>query len=271
MIATADEIKVKLNNITVCYEDHGTGTIPILFVHGFPLNKSIWREQMDELQKHHRVISYDIRGFGGSGSSDAEENMSLYADDLIALLDHLKIDKVIACGISMGGYILLNAIMRYPKRFRALVLSDTQCIADSFTMRDRRFATIANIKQNGTAEFTEDFIKNSLSKSGQSNPELVQRLRKTITEASPDSIIRALNAMRKREEMCFYLNKISVPVLILCGKEDNVTPLAQSEYLYNKLSFATLHCIEGAGHLSNLEQPQQFNDHVTDFIEIIEK
>ncbi|MBK5286416.1 MAG: alpha/beta hydrolase, partial [Bacteroidia bacterium] len=110
MLTTGADININLNDITICYDDFGKGVIPILFIHGFPFDKSSWQPQMEFLKNTHRVIAYDIRGFGKSTAGDKKISISLFADDLIKLMDALELQKAIVCGLSMGGYILLNAV-----------------------------------------------------------------------------------------------------------------------------------------------------------------
>ena len=129
---------ISVNGATICYDDFGTGALPVIFLHGFPFDKSSWQPQMEFLRNTYRVIALDIRGFGKSTSGNETKSMSLFADDLIKFMDGLEIDKAIVCGLSMGGFILLNAANRFPERFKALVLCDTQCIADSPEAKEKR-------------------------------------------------------------------------------------------------------------------------------------
>src|SRR5436190_15455342 len=103
------DLLIKLKDVTVCYDDLGRGPVPVLFIHGFPLDKSSWKPQLESLQSTHRVIAYDIRGFGKSTTGKVKASIRLFPDDLISLLDALHIPKITACGLSMGGYILLDA------------------------------------------------------------------------------------------------------------------------------------------------------------------
>ena len=264
---TVDDLKINLNGITICYDDFGKGIIPLIFIHGFPFDKSSWQPQMESLKTTHRVIAYDIRGFGKSTADNEKTSMSLFADDLIKLMDALEIDKAVACGLSMGGYILLNAVNRYPDRFKAIILSDTQCIADSPEGKEKRYKTIEHIEAGGLNDFAEGFIKNVFcQESLDDKKELVQRIKTVVLTTSPETITGTLAALAERSEMGTSLSKITVPALILCGKEDKVTPLAQSEILHQHITGSTLHGIAQAGHLSNLEQPELFNRHVTEFI-----
>src|SRR5688572_16597599 len=105
--ATGNNLKIEVNGTTICYDDFGTGTVPIIFLHGFPFNKSSWQPQMEFLKNTYRVIAYDIRGFGESTSGEDLKGMSLFADDLMKFMEALKIEKAIVCGLSMGGFILL--------------------------------------------------------------------------------------------------------------------------------------------------------------------
>jgi 3-oxoadipate enol-lactonase len=267
MQTTGNDIKINLDGITICYDDFGKGIIPIIFIHGFPFDKSSWQPQMEFLKTTQRVIAYDIRSFGKSTADNEKASISLFADDLIKLMDALEIDKAIVCGLSMGGYILMNAVSRYPERFKAIILSDTQCIADSPEGKEKRYKTIEHIEAGGLNDFAEVFIKNVFCpESLDTKTELVARIKTVVLTTSHETITGTLAALAERSETCSFLNKISVPILILCGKEDKITPLAQSEILHQHVAGSTLYSIPKAGHLSNLEQPELFNQHITEFI-----
>ena len=261
------DININLKGVTICCDDFGTGVIPIIFIHGFPFDKSTWQPQMEFLKHTHRVLAYDIRGFGKSTAGEENVSISLFADDLIELMDVLQINKAVACGLSMGGYVLLNAVNRYPERFEALILSDTQCIADSTEGREKRYKTIDQINAEGLTDFTEAFIKNIFyHDSLESKKELVEKIRDIILTTSHITITETLSALAQRPEMCSSLNEILIPVLILCGEEDNITPMTQAEVLNRKIANSELHGIDKAGHLSNLEQPDEFNSFLESFV-----
>lgn len=267
MIATGNDIEVKINDAEICYDDFGESIIPVIFIHGFPFNKSSWDPQMDFLKNKYRVIAYDIRGFGKSTSGDEEASINLFADDLIQMMDVLQIKKAIVCGLSMGGYILLNAINRYPERFHAIILSDTQCIGDSAEGKEKRYKTIKQIETNGLKEFAEGFVKNVFCrKSLENKKDVTEKIKNIILSTKPETVTGTLAALAQRQEKCFSLNEISVPALILCGKEDIVTPLVQSEFLHTHIKNSKFHSLDNAGHMANLEQPEEFNKLVNDFI-----
>src|SRR5690606_2259848 len=119
------------NNFNLSYDDVGEGELPVIFLHGFPFDKTMWREQIDFLKTSFRVIACDIRGFGSSKDEESRLSIDLFGEDLIAFMDKLAINKAIICGLSMGGFIALNVLNRFPDRFEAVILCDTQCIDDS--------------------------------------------------------------------------------------------------------------------------------------------
>ena len=263
----SNDKKIPVNGISISYEDSGKGDTPIIFIHGFPFNKSMWQPQFDFLKKTNRVIIYDIRGFGGSTSDDEKFSIDLFADDLIKLMNELKIDQAIACGLSMGGYILLSAVERYQARFKAIILSDTQCLADSKEGMEKRYKSIDEIKKNGLNDFAKNFAKGAFSKKAfETKKDLTDKIEQVILSNSSQSITGALDALAQRKETCSALKNIMIPTLIICGDEDELTPLTRSEFLFNSISGATMHTIKEAGHLSNLEQPEVFNQHIYNFI-----
>jgi 3-oxoadipate enol-lactonase len=261
------DLTVNVNNINLSYDDVGEGYIPIVFLHGFPFDKSMWQEQLDFLKSTHRVIALDIRGFGKSTDEESHLSMDLFANDLILFIDRLGIEKVILCGLSMGGFIALNAMKRFPSRFEALILCDTQCIADSYDVKVNRYKTISDIKEFGASNFNEGFIKNVFHESSiTEKPELVEQLRKVVFSNSQHIITQGLVALAERAESCSILKHITIPTLIICGKEDIVTPLDESKFMNKNIKGSVLHVITNGGHVSNLEEPIKFNKHLRNFL-----
>lgn len=260
-------IQISANGITVCFDDFGRGQIPLIFIHGFPFDKSAWLPQLTALKSTHRVIAYDIRGFGATSAGKQKESIRLFADDLIKFLDQMGIPKAVVCGLSMGGYIVLNAVERYPDRFEALILSDTQAIADAPKVKEKRLETIEQIKKEGTTAFTEGFVQKVFcAESLENKKELVENVKKIMLSTPQQTIISTLTALAERPNMSDSLRKIEIPTLIICGKEDTVTPPTESEFLHIHIKNSVLQLIEKAGHLANLEQPDVFNKSITQFM-----
>ncbi len=261
------DLVIALNTFPLSYNDVGEGSIPIIFLHGFPFDKSMWQGQLDFLQSSYRLLAYDIRGFGKSTDEESHLSMDLFADDLIQFMNALSLDRAIVCGLSMGGYIALNALKRFPERFEALILCDTQCVADSAEVKEKRYQVMDEIAINGVTRFNEGFIKSVFhNDSLTTKKELVEQVSKVVFSNSKNSMMMGLAALAERSETCSTLNTITLPTLILCGREDEVTPLAQSELMNASIKGSLLRVLDHAGHVSNLEQPDEFNKHLLDFL-----
>lgn len=268
------EIPTKGNNLTILlnefqlsYDDVGEGNIPMICLHGYPFDKTMWQGQLDFLKSSYRVIACDIRGFGKSTDEESHLSIDLFSEDLIAFMDKLNIEKAIICGLSMGGYIALNALKRFPERFEALILCDTQCIADTAEVKEKRYKIIDDLYVNGVTNFNDRFIKSVFHKDSIiDKKELVGKLRGVVFANSLHIITMGLTALAERSETCSTLNDITIPTLIICGREDEVTPLDQSEFMNVAIKGSILRVIDNAGHVSNLEHPVEFNKHLLDFL-----
>ncbi|HLP39821.1 alpha/beta hydrolase [Lacibacter sp.] len=261
------DLSIPVSNFNLSYDDLGEGDTPVIFLHGYPFSKAMWRKQLEFLQTTNRVIACDIRGFGDSEDESSILSIDLFAEDLLQFMDSLKIEKAIVCGLSMGGFIALNAHKRFPERFEALILCDTQCIADTPAVKEKRYKTIDDISANGVKNFNDGFIENVFHRDSLSNKkELVEELRKVVFENSQHIITAGLTALAERTETCSTLGAISIPTMIICGREDTVTPLAQSDFMHQMIEGSTMHVIDNAGHVSNLEQPDEFNQYLLDFL-----
>jgi pimeloyl-ACP methyl ester carboxylesterase len=268
IVITGTDLSLTTDELTISYHDKGNGDIPIIFIHGFPFDKSMWIPQIDNLSKTHRVIAYDLRGFGKSTAMiEAKTSIDMHVLDLIRFMDALAIKKAILCGLSMGGYVLLNAVSKYPERFKAIILCGTQCKADSQDAKENRYSAIKQITLNGLTDFATATIKNVFWPGTLVvKKELLEKLRNQIRTASPLAITGTLHALAERDEICSALIKFNLPTLILCGQNDTVIPIEQSEFLQQRISGSKLQRINDAGHLSNIDQVEKFNQYVDLFI-----
>jgi 3-oxoadipate enol-lactonase len=256
------------NGIVMSYNELGEGYTPIIFIHGFPFDKEMWQIQEEYFKNFHYVITYDIRGFGKSTSDETRTaSIELFADDLIALMNSLHLEKAIVCGFSMGGYILLNALERFPDRFSAIVLASTQCNADTPEGVEIRNQTIIEIKKNGLYLFAKKFILKIFGVSSlKYKKKLVKTCRDNILDTSQKAITTAITALANRTDTCDSLQKIAVPVLIICGNDDTITPIEKAEFLKENIPNAILKIIKKASHMANMEQSGQYNMILNDFI-----
>jgi len=261
-------MQAKLNGAEIFYTDVGDkSATPIVLIHGFPFNSDMWRPQIDILKSTFRVITYDVRGHGRSEVGDGQYTLEMFVDDLIALLDYLLLEKVVLCGLSMGGYIALRTVERNPERCRALILCDTTSNADSDEAKLRRAASIKATKKNGVKLYAEEFPKALLStQTFLKRSDLVDTVRSMIQTNSAIGICGALLAMAARTETTLSLPEISVPTLILVGQEDKTTPPELSEKMHQLVPNSEVRIVSNAAHLSNLENPEEFNTHLLDFL-----
>jgi len=262
-----NDIKLFVNNLVVSYTDQGSDDAPvIIFIHGFPLNKTMWNYQVEALMGRFRVIAYDIRGHGDSDAGNDNFTIDLFATDLIQFMDGLKIEKASLCGLSMGGYIALNAIEHYPERFDALVLSDTNCQPDSAEVKEKRMKAIHNILENGVSNYADESIKNLFAQESFSTHEdEIISVKEMICNTSEESLGCTLLALAARNGTCNKLSGIDVPVLILVGEEDKITPPEVSTLMHEQIKDSTMYVIPHAAHLSNIEQPEEYNEQLMRF------
>ena len=269
MRKSAKNIMVSINDITVSYNDTGPVDSPVIvFIHGFPLNKSMWDKQTAALKDNYRVIAYDIRGHGNSDAGIGDFRIELFVNDLIRLMDTLKIDKAVICGLSMGGYIALAAMEEYPERFEALVLCDTQCIADTPEAKEKRLKTIEHINEIGVENYAEESVKNLFAPgSFTTKQEEIAEVKEMIINTSKQSLFSTLMALAERKETCSKLQDINVPVLIMVGKGDKITPPSAARLMQRKIQNSSLHILDHAGHVANLENPYEFNYQLKNFLQ----
>ncbi len=273
MRCLGNNLNLTVNNISVSYNDNGPDDAPVLiFIHGFPFNKSMWKMQVRALKENYRVIAYDIRGHGNTESGNEKFSIELFAGDLIALMDKLEIDRAILCGLSMGGYIALTAVENYPERFDALVLSDTQCIADSAKAKEKRLKTIEIIKEKGISNYAATSIKNLFAPdSFNTKKNEIENVREMIVKTSPQSVCNTLLALTERKETCSSLKNINIPVLVMAGKEDKVIPVDASMLIHENIKDSLLRIIAHAGHVANIENPEAFNFNLVKFVDLVGK
>ncbi len=261
----AKEIEIKGNKVS--YFDEGKGETPIIFIHGFPFNKSMWKDQVTLLSADHRVVAYDVRGHGGSQAGVEEFTVDRFADDLFLLMDALSIDQAVVCGLSMGGYIVLNALSKQRERIAGLILADTQCAADTEEGKDKRRKTIAFIRKNGLKDYAEESMKNLFApQSFTDKKEQVAFVKNMILHTDAETICKTLEALATRSETCSTLDRITIPAQVLVGAEDKVTPLAAAQKMHGLITGSQLHVIDGAGHMSNLENLTAFTEHIKAFL-----
>jgi len=251
--------KARVGGGDIAYETRGAGPA-LLFLHAFPLGLGMWEPQVSAFASSHQVIRFDARGFGGSPPGDGLLTMERIADDAVGLLDHLDVSRAIVCGLSMGGYAAFALVRRHADRLKALVLADTRAGADSDAARAARAAQADKVRKEGSASIADAVLPKLVGETTHAErPELVARLKETIAANPPRGIADALAGLAARADSTSTLREVRVPTLVVCGAEDVLTPVSESEALVRGIAGSKLEVIRGAGHLSSVENPDQFN------------
>jgi len=252
-------VKLRVAGAELACVVSGTGP-PLLLLHAFPLGLIMWDAQASALADSHQVIRFDCRGFGGSPPGDGLLTMERIADDAAGVLDRLGLPSAAVAGVSMGGYAALAMVRRHPDRIRALVLADTRAGADSPEAKANRAAQAEKVRRDGAAAIADAVLPKLLgATSHRERPELVARVRRIIEANPPRGITDALAGLAARADSTPTLREIRVPTLVVVGEEDAITPLADAEALQRGIAGSRLAVIPRAGHLSSLENPEEFN------------
>ena len=242
--------------------------VPLLLLHAFPLSRRMWRPQLAGLADACRLLAPDLPGFGGSAPLPAAVcSMEDMAGAALGVLDALGLPSAVVCGLSMGGYVALALCERCPERVRGLVLADTRATADDAAGRQRRLAAALEAESRGPAALADTLVPRLLSaRTREERPELVAWLRREIAAAPAAGFAAAQRGMAARPDRTALLRRLAMPALVVVGEEDELTPPAHSVELARQIPGARLVTIAGAGHLSNLEQPEAFNGAMRDFM-----
>lgn len=256
-----------VNSVELAVEDRGRGS-PLLLVHGFPLSHEMWSEQIAVLSREYRVIAPDLRGFGRSRVTPGVVGMEQFADDLAALLDAMQVSEpVVFCGLSMGGYIAWQFWRKFASRLRALVLCDTRAGADSPEAAAGRLTTADRVVREGPQVVAESMTPRLLAASTQTNrPDVILALTRIMMANDRQGIAAASRGMSQRPDMTACLGEIRCPTLVLAGEFDALSPPAEMRRIAEAIPGARFVEIPGAGHLTPMEQPAEFNAAVLEFL-----
>lgn len=261
--------RLRINDISISYliNEVKHPDLTVVFIHGFPFNKNMWKPQFEDIPEGIRVIALDIRGHGGTTSGHGFFNMDVFADDLIAFIEKMELSEVAVCGCSMGGYIALRAYEKNPSLFSALVLNDTHSFADDNAAKLKRFDAIQSVLSHGKRVFSIGFTSKVFSKrSAVENLAAVELIKATIRRNSERDICATLLALASRTDTGGVLKNIQVPVLIIRGEEDQLVSMDQVNVMLNEIPDVRYVEMADCGHLPNLENPSRFNGELKNFL-----
>ncbi len=257
-------MEATINGITLHYEDRGQG-LPVLLIHAFPLNSAMWQPQLDALAEEFRLIVPDLRGFGGSTVPPGPYLMEQFADDMVALLDHLGLEQVVVGGVSMGGYVTFAFWRKYAARVRALVLSNTRAVPDTEEARTGRENNAQLAEREGVGIIAESMLPKLLSPGA--SADLRERLYAIVGRNQPAGIAGALRGMALRPDSTELLPQIKIPTLVLVGAQDGISIPAEMHTIHQHIPGSWFTEISDAGHLANVENPTHYNEALRNFLQ----
>lgn len=259
--------RATVGNIELAYIDRGSGPV-LLLVHGFPLDHSMWSEQIEALSVGHRVIAPDLRGFGQSESQDDKTTMQHFANDLAGLHDALRISEpVTLCGLSMGGYVAWQFWKHHRDRLTSLILCDTRAACDTPEGALGRLALAKTVLAEGALPVADSMLPKLFApRNLDSDPPYVASTKQVMESTRPTTIAATLRGMAERPDMTAELPNIELPALLLCGEHDVITPADEMRDVAKAMPDAMFRVIYGAGHMSPLERPERVNRLILEFL-----
>ncbi len=255
--------KASVNGTELHYRDNGTSKDVVLLLHAFPLHSGMWSRQLAALEKRHRVVAPDYRGLGKSDVPPEASTMDLLAQDIRALLQHLRIERAAVAGLSMGGYLAFELYRQAPSLFRGLALCDTRAGADTEEGKANREKFARTAIEKGLSWVADEMIPKLLRPDP--DPAVVKEVRSLILGGTPAGVAAAQRGTARRPDSTETLGKISCPTLVIVGAQDSLTPPADSEKMAKAVKGAKLVKVPNAGHLSNIENPDAFNKAFVEF------
>jgi pimeloyl-ACP methyl ester carboxylesterase len=233
----------------------------------------MWAGQIAEIGKSCRVIAPDLRGHGSSPAPDGIYTMDEMADDVIELLDRLQIKQpAVVAGLSMGGYVALSLVLRYPQRFCGLILIDSRAAADTpEAARVREETARAVVAEGSVRSMLETMVPRLFGKTTrEKHPERIEPMLAVMERTTPQGVAGSLRGMAIRPDRRGDLAKIKVPSLVMVGEEDVISPPAEAREIAGLLPSARLEVIPKAGHLTPYENPEAANAAIIRFLDDLE-
>jgi len=241
---------------------------PVVLLHPFPANHKVWLPAAELLAGRYRLILPDLRGHGQSNPGDGPATMQKHAADLVRLAETCAFGKAVYAGVSIGGYILFELWRRHRDRVSGLILCDTRAGADSDEGRANRLKAADEVEKQGPVPFIDSMIPKLLGDTTRTTrPDLVERARKMMLEASAAGIAAVQRGMASRPDSTADLKTINVSTLVMVGAEDTLTPLSEAESMQRQITGSRLQVIPRAGHYAVFEQQEAAGKAIRGFLD----
>ncbi|MFF4487511.1 alpha/beta fold hydrolase [Streptomyces sp. NPDC001544] len=238
--------------------------LPLVLVHGHPFDRTMWAPQTEAFSASRRVIAPDLRGYGASPVLPGVTPLARFARDIAGLLDELEVESCVLAGLSMGGQIVMDCYRRFPERIRGLVLADTFPAAETPDGKRARGAMADRLLREGMRGYADEVLEKMVAP--YAPPEVKSHVHRMMTATPPEGAAAALRGRAERPDYRDLLTRVTVPALVVVGADDTFTPVSDAEAMHAALPDSTLHVIEGAAHLPNLERPEEFNRALGEFL-----
>ncbi len=248
----------------VAYDDHGSGD-PLMFIHGHPFNRSMWRPQVAALSGEFRTVAVDLPGYGESAPVSGTVTMQAFADSVVGLLDRLEIPAAVIVGLSMGGLVTMELGLRYPERVHGVILAATTAAPVGRGEVETRLSLAALVENRGTLALAADMIGTVFGPDAARDQDLVRAIFAMMLATNPAGAAAALRARAQRPDYSTLLASMFRPALVVAGAHDVHSPPQVIAQLVAALPGAEVETFERSGHLPNLEEPEHFNDVVREF------
>lgn len=240
----------------IAYDDKGTGDA-IVLVHGHPFDRTMWSPQLDRFSQTHRVIVPDLRGYGESPVVPGKTTLDIFAKDIAGLLDRLNIAKVVIGGLSMGGQIVMEFHRLFQHRISGMLLADTFPGAETPEGHRARNEMADRVLREGMGPYADEVIWKMVAPYNKHAADHVLRM---MRQTSPEGAAAALRGRADRPDYVDMLPRITVPTLIVVGRDDEYTPVSEAQRMHDLIPGSTLVVIDGAAHMPNLERPAEFDN-----------
>ncbi|MEU8980298.1 alpha/beta hydrolase [Streptomyces sp. NPDC048309] len=251
----------------LAYEDRGgagSTALPLVLIHGHPFDHTMWAPQITAFAAGRRVIAPDLRGYGASPVIPGVTPLSAFAEDVAALLDELGEAEFVLAGLSMGGQIVMECYRQFPARIRGLVLADTFAAAETPEGKKVRNEMADRLLREGMRGYADEVLHKMVAP--YADAEVAAHVHRMMTSTPPEGAAAALRGRAERPDYRDLLTRVTVPALVVVGADDEYTPVADAAALHAALPDSTLHVVESAAHMPNLERAEEFNGVLADFL-----
>ena len=260
-------MRVRSDDAEIAYTVSGNGP-DVVLLHPFPAAGAFWSALAQRLESRYRLIVPDLRGHGESGVGEGPATMAKHAADLRRVCDDAEVSRAVFAGCSIGGYILFEFWRRHSDRVAALILCDTKAGADTPEARSTRLQAAADVERGGAEPFVDSMLPKLLGATSHRNrPDVVDAARTMMLRNRPAGIAAVQRGMAERPDSTGTLKSITVPMLLIFGEEDSLTPIAEGEAMRKQIPGSRLVAIPKAGHYAPFEQPEEAGRLIREFLD----